>query len=61
MNTEALKSALAERDMSQNELARQVGCSYGQMSNIVNGRREPRTDMFKRICEVLKLKPQKLL
>ena len=47
--------------MSQNELARKVGCSYGQMSNIVNGRREPRTDVFKRMCEELRKKPQELL
>lgn len=60
MNTEALKAALAKRDMSQNELARKVGCSYGQMSNIVNGHREPRTDMFKRICDALGKKPQEL-
>jgi transcriptional regulator with XRE-family HTH domain len=61
MNVEALKSALAERDMSQNELARKVGCSCGHMSNIVNGRREPRTDVFKRMCEELRKKPQELL
>lgn len=61
MNVEALKSALAEREMSQNELARKVGCSYGQMSNIVNGRREPRTDIFKRMCDALRKKPQQLL
>lgn len=61
MNTQALKDAMAERDMSQNELARKVGCSYGQMSNIVNGRREPRTDVFKRMCEELRKKPQELL
>ena len=61
MNTQALKDALAERDMSQNELARKVGCSCGQMSNIVNGRREPRTDLFKLMCDALRKKPQKLL
>jgi len=60
MNTEALKAALAERDMSQNELARKVGCSYGQMSNIVNGRRNPRSDMLKKMCDALGKKPQEL-
>lgn len=61
MNTRALRGALAERGMSQNELARRIGCSYGQMSNIVNGCREPRTDVFKRMCEELRKSPQELL
>lgn len=60
MNSRAIKDRLAEMDMSQNELARRVGASYGHISNIVTGKRDPKTSLFRKICEELDQDPKEL-
>ncbi len=60
MNVNALKSAMSEKGVSQNELARRVGCSPATVNNIVSGKREPRIDVLRRICKELGKKPQEL-
>lgn len=60
MNVNALKSAMSEKGVSQNELARRVGCSPATVNNIVSGKREPRIDVLRKICKELGKKPQEL-
>lgn len=60
MNVNALKSAMSEKGVSQNELAHRVGCSPATVNNIVSGKREPRIDVLRKICKELGKKPQEL-
>ena len=60
MNVNALKSAMSEKGVSQNELARRIGCSPATVNNIVSGKREPRIDVLRKICKELGKKPQEL-
>lgn len=60
MNTAALKKLLQDEGISQNELARRMGVSTAHMSNIVNGKREARVDLFKRICTMFRRDPREL-
>ena len=49
-----------ERQISQNEMARKLGISTAYMSNIINGKREPRADLLKRMCRLFGKKPEEL-
>lgn len=60
MNTSALREICMERQISQNEMARKLGISTAYMSNIINGKREPRADLLKRMCRLFGKKPEEL-
>ena len=60
MNGDALKKLLREEGLSQNELARRMGVSTAHMSNVINGRREARVDLLKRICIMFRRDPKEL-
>ena len=53
LNAVALWRLLDQRNISQNELARQVGTSSGYMSDLVSGKRSPSPPMRRRIQEAL--------
>ena len=60
MNVEAIRKSCKEADISQNELARRVGVSYANMSNIMNGKRDPRVETLKGMCRELNKKAEEL-
>lgn len=60
MNTDAIRDEMKKRGMCQNELARQIDVSEGTVSNILNGKRDARVKTFKRMCEVLNVKPEEV-
>ena len=49
----AVWELLNRRNLSQNELARQLGVSSGHLSRLVNGRRCPSPSMRRRLMESL--------
>ena len=53
LNPVAVWRRLAERDISQNELARLVGISSGYLSQLMGGSRSPSANVRRRIQEVL--------
>lgn len=61
MNVDTLKDIQNELGISQNEMARRIGTSTATMSNIMTGKREPRADLVKRMCEVFGKDPKELL
>lgn len=61
MNLEALEKIKEEYGISQNEMARRIGISIANMSNIATGKREPRADVLKRICDTFGRQPNDLL
>lgn len=60
MNVKAVRDACEKLEISQNELARRVGVSYANMSNIMSGKREPRADVLKAMCRELGRKAEEL-
>lgn len=58
---ERLRLLLAERDMTQLELAAKVGVTRAAMSRYVSGEREPRFATLLRIAEVLEVHIDELL
>ena len=55
LNAVALWRLLDQRNISQNELARQVGTSSGYMSDLVSGKRSPSPQMRRRLQQVLRV------
>lgn len=53
-----LRAKLAERKMSQSELARQLGVTGPNISQFVTGKRFPTLVMLKKMAEVLEVTPQ---
>lgn len=60
MDVKAVKDALAELGMSQNELARRCGVSPAHMSNILSGKRDPRAKLLRSICETVGKRPEEI-
>lgn len=60
MNTLELKKQIQDSGMSQNEVARKLDISIGYMSRIVNGKQEPRIDLFKNICKLFNKNPKEM-
>lgn len=50
----------SEIGISQNELARRCEVSPAHMSNVLNDKRSPRTDLLKRMCRVLGFRPEEI-
>ena len=50
---ETLKSMLEEKEMSQKELSKAVGCNQSTVSGYMTGRFEPSDERVKEICEVV--------
>lgn len=59
MDADKLKKLLAERGMTQTELARRTGLSTSYVSNLVNGERGRRIGhvAYRRICQALDVGP----
>lgn len=55
-----LKVILAERDMRQEDLRRQVGISRGTLSQLVNGKTLPNFETAYTIAEALDLKIEEI-
>lgn len=53
--------ALTDKKMSICKLAEETGISRQQLSDIISGKRTPRTETLGRICEVLELDPDKVI
>lgn len=60
MNRNLILDEASRRGMSQNELARQIGVSNGQLSFILHGKREMRLKHFKKLCEILQKDPKEV-
>lgn len=57
---EKLREYMEREEVSQNELARRVGISASGMSFIMMGKRNPRLETVKNICEVTGLKVEEI-
>ena len=53
LNPAPVWAFLEERDISQNELARQIGTSSGHLSRLINGRANPSPQLRRRLQRVL--------
>ncbi len=53
LNPAPVWAFLEEQDISQNELARQVGVSSGHLSRLINGRANPSPQLRRRLQRVL--------
>lgn len=60
MNVDRIRETLSEKGMSQNEFARRCEVSAAHMSNVMNGKRQPRLDLLHRMCEVLGARPEEI-
>lgn len=60
MNLQALREICRDNQISQNEMARMLDVSNAHISNIINGKREPRVDLLKKMCETFHKKPEEL-
>ncbi|MDE5756554.1 MAG: helix-turn-helix domain-containing protein [Clostridia bacterium] len=56
-----LKEALAENNMSQNELAKKLFMSQAIVNNYCTGKREPSLEVFYSICKILDVSADFLL
>ncbi len=56
-----IRVLLAEMDMSESQLARDVGVSQAAISSICRGRSSPRADTLTMICKRLKVSADYLL
>lgn len=55
-----LKFALIKRRLSQRELARRIGATDAQVSQVIHSRRKPRVGDRRRISRVLRMPVRKL-
>lgn len=60
MNIHAIKVKCAEKGLKQCELAKICGVSEGTISNIFTGKRSPRTELLKRLCDALDVKAEEI-
>lgn len=60
MNAKAIRSMCKEHGISQNELARRMGVSVAHMSNIVNGKRDAKVELLKKMCDEFGKKAEEL-
>ncbi len=60
MDVSAIKEMLAERGWSQNEFARQCGFSPVSACKYLTGKQNPNLKNFKRMCEVLGVKAERI-
>lgn len=51
--SELISLALEEREMTQKELAKEIGVSPSRISDFISGRAEPSLQIAKRLCMVL--------
>ena len=56
-----LKGLLTERDMTQKQLANEVGVSPSRISDYVSGRAEPTLKIARLLCRVLNITPSAML
>lgn len=52
---EEIKSAMSQRDITQMLLAKRIGVTQGQISNVVKGKFKTRNNLVLRICKYLKI------
>lgn len=60
MDRDKVRDRCAELGMSQNDLARRCRVSPAHMSNVMCGKRSPRTDLLKRMCAILGFRPEEI-
>lgn len=60
MNADAVRKLCDEQGISQNELARRMGVSNAHMSNVLNGKREAKVSLLKRMCQEFGKKAEEL-
>lgn len=60
MDRDKVRDRCAQIGISQNELARRCGVSPAHMSNVMAGKRSPRTDLLKRMCMVLGFRAEEI-
>ena len=61
MNTQALKQAMAERQITSKQLASQTGISPSYLSLVLNGQRNCSIKLANRITSALKLKQKEII
>ena len=58
---ELLESSLAEKGMTQKQLAFQVGISPSRINDYVSGRSEPSLKIARLLCQILNIQPAAML
>lgn len=60
MDTYAIREELLRRGWTQGEFARRCGFTQAKVSRYLTGKRSPNLKSFKRMCEVLGVKAERI-